>query len=69
MTLKVNIYFKRNGAYVNTVDLTKIGKVIGRKATLKQVIDFIFSQDDNYVDLGYTSEDYVLRCVPIRKGA
>ena len=74
MELKVNVFFKENGAYINTINLTKIGEIVekingGRKATLKEVIDFYFSQDDNYVDLGHTSEDYVLRCVPIKKGA
>jgi hypothetical protein len=73
MALEVNIYFRKNGAYINTVNLTHLGEVVstilGRKATLKEVIDFYFSQDDNYVDLGYTSEDYILRCVPIKGGA
>ena len=73
MSISVNIYFKKNNAYVNTINLTHLGEVVssilGRKATLKEVIDFHFSEDANYTDLGHTSEDYVLRCVPIKGGA
>jgi hypothetical protein len=68
MTMKVKVYNKENGMFVDTINLSKLGnvvsKMLGHPATIEQVIENYFDQP-NYYEIGKTSKDYILKSVPL----